>query len=590
MIPSARREHGRVALALLFSLLIHALLLSLKFGDEASGFPGLAFPWRERRIEAPALRVMLVPAHATHAGSAADSAAPPSQRSLIEPAAGAVPTPSPASSSVLRPRGDAVANLPAAQPAPQAIATPNAVAREVPATALARVTGADPAELRYIPEHLTSASREHGDMAQEQQRQEATRIEAARVEAARAETERQELARQAAARQEAQRQEAARQEAERIAAATLEAERREAARQAALLTVQRQEAARREAVRDEADRLEAERQEAARQAAALAEARRLEAARQEADRIESERLEAGRQEAARRAAALAEVQRQEATRQEAARVEAARLEAERQEAERQEAERQQAARQEAARIESERLEAEREEHAQQQAARQEAQRQEAARQEAARVQAAREAAAQYEAQREARLREIGRQLNERAAQRAPAKQETPRADAGQDAEAKREARLREIGRQLDAEAARRDAPATAARARNTLPFSLSTARRVRLWGRAHPNAELAQYAEVWSQKIEANTPVETVRELTQRPHTPPMVTVAVRSDGSVELVSFDVSSGVAQVDEAIRRIVERHKPYPAFPPALARDFDVVEIRRTWHFDSAVRLN
>ena len=95
---------------------------------------------------------------------------------------------------------------------------------------------------------------------------------------------------------------------------------------------------------------------------------------------------------------------------------------------------------------------------------------------------------------------------------------------------------------------------------------------------------------MWSQKIQVNTAVETVRELTQQPHTPPMVTVAMRSDGSVELVTFVVSSGVAQIDEAIRLIVESHKPYPAFPPALARDFDVVEIRRTWHFDSAVRLN
>jgi TonB family protein len=68
-----------------------------------------------------------------------------------------------------------------------------------------------------------------------------------------------------------------------------------------------------------------------------------------------------------------------------------------------------------------------------------------------------------------------------------------------------------------------------------------------------------------------------------------MVTVAIRSDGSVESVTFVVSSGVAEVDEAIRRIIENQRPYLAFPPALAREFDVVEIRRTWHFDYAVRL-
>jgi TonB family protein len=86
-----------------------------------------------------------------------------------------------------------------------------------------------------------------------------------------------------------------------------------------------------------------------------------------------------------------------------------------------------------------------------------------------------------------------------------------------------------------------------------------------------------------------NTPFETVRELAQRPHASAMVTVAIRSNGSVESVIFDRSSGVAEVDEAIRRLVKSHEHYPAFPPALAREFDTIEIRRTWHFDVAVRL-
>ena len=149
--------------------------------------------------------------------------------------------------------------------------------------------------------------------------------------------------------------------------------------------------------------------------------------------------------------------------------------------------------------------------------------------------------------------------------------------------------LRAIGRQLDEEAARRDAAANAARPSSTLPHSLSTARRARLWGRADPNIELVRYAEAWAHKIQFNTPVETVRDVAQRLRTNPVVTVAIRSDGSVESVTFVLSSGVPEVDEAIRRIVQSHAHYQAFPPALARDYDVVEIRRTWHFDVAVRL-
>jgi multidrug efflux pump subunit AcrA (membrane-fusion protein) len=237
-----------------------------------------------------------------------------------------------------------------------------------------------------------------------------------------------------------------------------------------------------------------------------------------------------------------------------------------QEAAAQEAARQETARQEAAR-ETARAEAEREEAARRAAAELEAQRQEAARREAARAEADRE----------------------EAARQAAARQEASRAATEQEQEANREARLRAIGRQLDEEAARREAASIGSRSPRELPLSLSSVRRVRLWGRSHANVELVQYAEAWALKIQFDTPVETVREVARRPHTAPMVTVAIRSDGSVESVTFDVSSGVAEIDEAIRRIVEARRPYSAFPPALAREFDVIEVRRTWHFDSAIRL-
>jgi outer membrane biosynthesis protein TonB len=68
-----------------------------------------------------------------------------------------------------------------------------------------------------------------------------------------------------------------------------------------------------------------------------------------------------------------------------------------------------------------------------------------------------------------------------------------------------------------------------------------------------------------------------------------MVTVAIRSDGSVESVAFVASSGVPAIDDAIRRIVQGQVPYPPFTPLLTRDYDVLEIRRTWHIDTAIRL-
>jgi outer membrane biosynthesis protein TonB len=163
-----------------------------------------------------------------------------------------------------------------------------------------------------------------------------------------------------------------------------------------------------------------------------------------------------------------------------------------------------------------------------------------------------------------------------------------RQEAARAAEAQREERLRAIGRQLNEEADRR-AAAQAARESSSLPSSWSSARRGRIFGRSNANEELRLYAEAWSRKIELNMTIDVVREAAKQPHTDPIVLVAVRSDGSVESISFVRTSGVPAVDDAVRRIIEGQANYQAFSPALASDFDVVEIRRTWHFDVAVRL-
>ena len=374
-------EHRRIAFALLLSLIIHALLLSLTFDGEGLGLPGFGFPWRDRRIEAPSLIVRLIPPQAPPAEPAIPSVAPPLQQGPVEQPSASRPPPT--LSAPPAPHGLEI--VPSAGPTAEAKPTENARAGADTARALPRAEGpADAAPTTIIELPVTD----------------------------------------------------------------------------------------------------------------LKPANEVEAARQ--------------------AAAELEAQRQEAARQEAARIEAAR---------------------------------------------QEAQRQEAARQEIARQDAARQAP-----------------VHQQAA-RVPPEQE----------EARREERLRAIGRQLDEEAARREAASITDREPNLLPLSLSRGRRVKLFGRSHPNVELIQYAEAWAQRFQLNTEVETIREVANRPHRDPVVTVAIRSDGSVESVTFELPSGVAEVDDAIRQIVERQKPYVAFPQALAREYDVVEIRRTWHFDTVIRL-
>ena len=465
-----RRGPGR---ALLVSLLAHALLLSLTFGGEGLGLPGLALPWQARRAEVPDLRVVLV--------------APPPL-----PAKPAPPLPAPTGEAGLPPTGPttpAAAPPPEPAPAPAPIPAPTLIAVDRPRATTWSVPPPPPASAPVVP---TVAPEEAPPVVASLGAAPPSVLEVTRM---RETTDTLRAALDGAAR-------------DRIAdAAQIDATRRD--------------------LQQGAERLaEAQRQAAARQEAAL---------RQEAERQEAERQAAERQAAARRLAAQQEASRQEAARAEAARQEAARAEA---------------ARQEASRVP-------------------EAARAEAARQEAVRAQAARAEAARAEAAARAATK-----MAEKAAEKAAEEQQ-------------REARLRAIGQQLNEEAARRDAARQAAA--NNLPSSWSTARRGRLFGRTDANAEMVLYAEAFARKIQLNPTSDAWRDLVRQAHTDPLVTVAIRSDGTVESVSFYRSSGLPALDDAVRRIIEAQANYPAFPPALAREYDVIEIRRTWHFDTAIRL-
>jgi TonB family protein len=545
-----RGERWRLGLSLLLSLLIHTLLLSLSFGGQRLGPPGFDFPWRDRRTEVPDLRIVLVPTQGTPGGPAVTSGAAPLPRAagVQLGAGGAAPTP-----PVARPPprgGTAVAIVAAPQPTAEAGSMPDTADAPAPAPAevplplpgdtpdqAALPQIAEPAPIDAQPSDAPTWIVPAVPLAP-------TSVSAAASSASSPEPAA--LAPQGAGDVVQERVDPPVPEPT-LAVAPPDPPAREAAR----LPVQ-QEAARADAARQEAERQDAARVEAARQ-----EAERLEVARQEAAR-----LEAARAEAAQQAAARQETARQEAARQDAAQREASRQESARVEAERLETERLQAARQAAARAETERQEAER-----QAAARQEASRQETARAETERLDAERQ----------------------EAARQATAQREAARVEAEQAEVARREAARRAMGRQLDEEATRREAAAAAARLATRSAPASSSARRGRLWGRTDPNAELIQYAEAWARKLQLNMTFEMVREAAKQPHTDPLVTVAIRSDGSVESVTIVMSSGVAEIDEAIRRVVQSQTPYPAFPPALAREFDVIEIRRTWYFDVAIRL-
>jgi hypothetical protein len=77
-------DRRRLSGALLISLLIHALLSTVVFDGEGTSLLGFRFPWQDRRITAPELNVVLVPAQ----DAAAVPAVAPAGDPLLQAPAG----------------------------------------------------------------------------------------------------------------------------------------------------------------------------------------------------------------------------------------------------------------------------------------------------------------------------------------------------------------------------------------------------------------------------------------------------------------------------------------------------------------------
>ena len=253
-----------VALALLLSLLGHILLLSLIFGGQGLGHPGLGLPWRDRRIEASEPRVVTVSPRITAAALPAPADAEPLRLTSIDRPVAAGQAPAPEVSGVPPLRRMAQAIVPEAQPSAEAMprvrdATPvadataplldpgpvAAVPAPTPDPTVIAVERIDPpvwvvpppslpmpvvaaAPSASSPQTAPQPPRQAGDAAQAQvdlkarerelevarfdrsaldaqrraeQREEAARVEATRLEAVRQEATRQSAARQVAAQQ-----------------------------------------------------------------------------------------------------------------------------------------------------------------------------------------------------------------------------------------------------------------------------------------------------------------------------------------------------------------------------------------------------
>jgi len=94
----------------------------------------------------------------------------------------------------------------------------------------------------------------------------------------------------------------------------------------------------------------------------------------------------------------------------------------------------------------------------------------------------------------------------------------------------------------------------------------------------------ARYVEDWRLKVERignlNYP-EAAR--TKKLYGSLLLTVGIRSNGTLESIALDRSSGQKILDLAAQKIVRMAAPYAPFPPEIKRDTDILYITRTWTF-------
>ena len=99
----------------------------------------------------------------------------------------------------------------------------------------------------------------------------------------------------------------------------------------------------------------------------------------------------------------------------------------------------------------------------------------------------------------------------------------------------------------------------------------------------------ALYEDSWKQKVERVGTLNYPDAARGKLYGSLLLSVSIRADGSVDKVGVQRSSGHKVLDEAAVRIVKMAAPYAPFPPDIRKDYDIIEITRTWKFERSDRV-
>lgn len=102
--------------------------------------------------------------------------------------------------------------------------------------------------------------------------------------------------------------------------------------------------------------------------------------------------------------------------------------------------------------------------------------------------------------------------------------------------------------------------------------------------------EFASYMQAWVAKVERVGNLNYPMEIRRRKLVGNLLmTVGINRDGSVESIEIRRSSGLPELDEAARRIVQLAAPYAPLPENISAKVDVLHVTRTWKFSTGYRL-
>jgi protein TonB len=99
----------------------------------------------------------------------------------------------------------------------------------------------------------------------------------------------------------------------------------------------------------------------------------------------------------------------------------------------------------------------------------------------------------------------------------------------------------------------------------------------------------AQYIEDWRQKIERVGNLNYPESARGQIYGSLVITVSIKSDGSLQSVEVNRPSSHKVLDDAARRIVRLAAPFAPFPPDISKDTDILEISRTWSFTKGDKM-